>query len=130
MAYQAKYSMLRAYFGHDPLATESTDRKMKQMGLDLAGPNPTQLEAMLVERILLCWLSLYYAESLYAQNQKELSLSSHEFQQKRIDRCHKRYLSAIKTLAMVRKLQIPNVQVNVGEKQVNIGTVNGVPQAG
>ncbi len=36
---------------------------------------------------------------------------------------HKRYLSAIKTLAQVQKLQLPSVQFNVAEKQVNIGRV-------
>jgi hypothetical protein len=37
-----------------------------------------------------------------------------------MDRAHKRYLSAIKTLATVRKLALPVLQVNIAKKQVNV----------
>ena len=36
------------------------------------------------------------------------------------DRAHRRYLSAIRTLAQVRRLLTPAVQINVGENQVNV----------
>lgn len=34
---------------------------------------------------------------------------------------HKRLLSALKTLAEVRRLMLPTVQVNIAEQQVNLG---------
>jgi hypothetical protein len=37
-----------------------------------------------------------------------------------MDRAHKRYLSAIKTLATVRKLAVPVLQINVAKQQVNV----------
>jgi hypothetical protein len=37
-----------------------------------------------------------------------------------LDRAHKRYLSALKALAQVRRLGVPRVQVNLGDKQFNI----------
>ncbi len=37
-----------------------------------------------------------------------------------MDRAHNRYLSAIKTLATVRKLALPILQVNIAKKQVNV----------
>lgn len=42
-----------------------------------------------------------------------------------------RELAAIRTLAQVRKLGLPDVQVNIGEKQVNIasGTQANMPQS-
>ena len=40
--------------------------------------------------------------------------------QRCIDWAHKRYLSAIKTLAVVRKLAVPVLQVNIARKQVNV----------
>ena len=50
----------------------------------------------------------------------DLGLQWAEFYQRRIDRAQKRFLSAIKALALVRRLQLPAVQVNIGEKQMNI----------
>ena len=38
----------------------------------------------------------------------------------RMDRAHRRYLTAIKTLAIVRKLALPVLQVNIAKKQVNV----------
>jgi hypothetical protein len=37
-----------------------------------------------------------------------------------IERAQRRYLGAIKALAQVRKLGVPAVQVNIGEKQINM----------
>jgi hypothetical protein len=44
-----------------------------------------------------------------------------------MDRAHKRYLSALKALALVRKLALPVLvaQVNVGGQQVNIAAGAG-----
>jgi hypothetical protein len=50
----------------------------------------------------------------------ELTLRQAEFHQKRITMAHNRYLSAIRTLAQVRRLGVPAVQVNIGEQQVNV----------
>ena len=38
--------------------------------------------------------------------------------QRRIDRAHKRHLSAVRALAQVRKMG-PAVQINIAEKQIN-----------
>jgi hypothetical protein len=42
-----------------------------------------------------------------------------ELYQRRLDRAQKRFLSAIRTLAQIRKLG-PAVQINVAEQQVNV----------
>ena len=39
---------------------------------------------------------------------------------KRVDRVHQRYPAAIKSLVQARKVGVPAVQVNIGEKQVNV----------
>ena len=90
------------------------------MGQELSGPEPSPLERLLVERIVMCWLHLYYAEAIYIQSMSELTLRQAEFHQKRITLAHNRYLSAIRTLAQVRRLGVPAVQVNIGEQQVNV----------
>ena len=40
--------------------------------------------------------------------------------QRRIDHAYRRYLSALRALAQVRKLTLPVVQINIAKKQVNI----------
>ena len=90
---------------------------------ELAGPQPCPLERLLVERIVLCWLHLYSTEALYAQHRQELSLRQAECYEQRLGKAQARYLSAIRTLAQVRRLGIPAVQVNIGQQQVIAGEV-------
>jgi hypothetical protein len=42
------------------------------------------------------------------------------YYQRSLERAQKRYLAAIKTLAQVRKLAVPVLQVNIARKQVNV----------
>ncbi|MCA1595571.1 MAG: hypothetical protein LC772_03980 [Chloroflexi bacterium] len=85
---------------------------------DVAGPNATPLESLLAERISLCWLSLQYYDILHTHNAKTNSLEWCSFSQKRLERAHNRYLKAIKTLAQIRRLNVPALQANIGEQQV------------
>jgi len=43
-----------------------------------------------------------------------------DYHLRRQDRAHRRFLTAMKTLATVRKLGLPVLQVNIGENQVNV----------
>jgi hypothetical protein len=74
----------------------------------------------LVERVVACWLQVQDAEIRYALNQKEMTFRQAEFHQKRMDATHRRYLAAIKALALVRKLALPALQINLARKQVNV----------
>jgi len=124
-------SLLKAMYADNLLALEDTRHQMTVLRRDLAGANPTPLETLLVERIGFCWLTLHYHESIYAQIMGKLPGDAHKRFQDRIDRAQRRYLSSIKALAQVRRLQIPlSVQVNVaaqGGQQVNVsgGTSGG-----
>jgi hypothetical protein len=99
---------------------ESIARKCAALTQELAGPTPTPLERLLVERVVLCWLHLHYAEGLRLQ-QKEVTFQQEEFHQRRIGKMQTRYLSAIRTLAQVRRLGVTTVQVNIGQQQVIAG---------
>jgi hypothetical protein len=54
--------------------------------------------------------------------QKGLPWAQVQEYQKWLDRAHRRYLSALKTLATVRRLLVPAVQVNIADKQVNVAS--------
>ncbi len=59
------------------------------------------------------------AESRYAETMKAGSISFElsEYHQRRCERAQRRYLAAIKSLAQVRRLIIPMVQVNIARQQ-------------
>jgi hypothetical protein len=88
---------------------------------ELRGPSPSVLERLLVDRIVVCWLALHYAEIVYPQRMATLDRKWAEYYQDWIDRSQKRYLAALKALAQLRRPQLPVVQVNVAEQQVNVG---------
>jgi hypothetical protein len=123
LAQTARDALIRCIGGEQNLAVkECYTRMLDAMGRELSGPESSPLERLLVERIVLCWLHLYYAETIYVQNMSELTLRQAEFHQQRITKAHNRYLSAIRTLAQVRRLGLPAVQVNIGEQQVNVAS--------
>lgn len=93
--------------------------KMDQLRTELAGDNSNALERLLVDRILLCWLALHLTE-LRRAGAKDVTWKQDQYWERHFDSCQKRYLSAIKALATIRKLALPAVQVNIARKQVNV----------
>lgn len=89
----------------------------------LAGPDPSPVERVLVESAGLDWLFLRVAEAnmvgCYVSDER-LTIPQSEHTQRRVDRAHRRLLATLKTLATVRRLGVPVVQVNVAHRQVNL----------
>ena len=124
MAYQAQEAMLTGFLGKEALLThEGQRRKCAALRRELEGAAPTPIETLLVDRIVLCWLHLHAAETLYAQNMKHLTLLQHDFYQRRLSMVQRRYLAAITALAQVRRLQVPAVQVNIAREQLNVAAI-------
>jgi hypothetical protein len=123
LALQVQASWIKAYTGGNLVLVEAAERKMREMRDELAGPSPSPLERLLVERILACWVQMNYLDAIYAQRMasgEAVAWEAHEGHQRRQDRAHGRFLSAVKTLALVRRLGLPALQVNIGDKQVNV----------
>ena len=102
------------------MAREAARRDLDRLRTELTLPTDGGVERLLIERILTCHLQLAYAETVYIQNAHKLTLDQGTYHQERIDRAHRRYLSAIRMLATVRKLAQPSLQLNIAEQQVNI----------
>jgi hypothetical protein len=123
LARMAQGTLVEKYCGKNLLVKEGLTRKMETLRVELAGANPTPLERLLAERIVACWLHLHHLEANYA-GKESMTLDLGNYYQRGITAAHKRYLSAIKALATVRKLALPVLQVNIARKQVNVaGTV-------
>lgn len=119
LAKQAQLTLVNKFSGTNLVFKETLTRKLELLRDELAGKDPTPLERLLVERIVACWLHLHHLEQIYA-NKDSISLELGSYYQRSISSAQKRYLAAIKTLALVRKMAVPVLQVNIAKKQVNV----------
>ncbi len=121
LAQTTRYDLLELLAGGNPIALHAMHHDLGKMERELLGAFPSPLERLLVERICMCYVQVQYAELAYAQKTKGgVTLTHGDYLQRQIDRAHGRYTAAIRALAQVRRLLAPVVQVNIGQKQVNI----------
>jgi hypothetical protein len=106
---------------------EAWERRALTLQAELEGGNCTPLERILCGRIATCWLDVHLADLSFAAKYKgNMTLGQLTFYQARQDRAHKRYLSAVESLARVRRLLRPGplvAQVNIaqpGANQLNV----------
>ena len=103
----------------DLAAKELMEHQLAAMREEIAGANPSPLERLLAERIVATWLQIQLFEGLYASGMyMSMTIAKSSYYQRRIDQTHRRHLSAIRTLAQIRKLG-PAVQINIADKQIN-----------
>jgi hypothetical protein len=101
------------------LIGEATTHKLAKMQAELEGPDPTPIERLLAERASLCWFIVHWYETACA-NSSGWTIAQADLQHRKIDKAHSRFLSALRTLAQVRKLALPTLQVNIARNQVNV----------
>jgi hypothetical protein len=117
LAAKARRVLIDKYAGTNVLARETLVAKLEQLRADLGGDTP--VERLMVDRIVTCWLHLHHLEWCYAVRDP-LPIGLATYYQRSMDRAQKRYLAALKTLATVRRLALPALQVNIGGNQVNV----------
>jgi hypothetical protein len=105
----------------DLAAKELIRCQLEAMREQIAGNNSPPLERPLSERVVVTWLEVQLFEALYAQSMSKLTIAQAEHHQKRLDRAHRRHLSAIRALAQIRKLLKGGAitQINIADKQIN-----------
>jgi len=127
LARNAQRAFVDMLAGKDLVVQEAAMRKVDQIRSQVAGPCPSPLEAILADRIALCWVHMQYADSMFVQNlaKGDASYRLLSYLQDRQDRCHRRLLSAVRALAQVRRLLRPSVaQVNITTgDQMNVAEV-------
>jgi hypothetical protein len=120
LAAQAQLAIIDKLTGKTNLLfKESLRQKVRLLRAELAGPNPMPLERLLVEQVVACWLHLYHLEAIYA-SKNGMSPELGRYYQRSITSAQRRYLAAIKTLALIRKLAVPVLQLNIAKQQVNV----------
>jgi hypothetical protein len=137
MAHRARLAWVDTASQGNLVSAEGIRHRMRSLRAELSGSDPSPLERLLIERVLLCWLQVHHLEQRYAALlQESRSSQQGDHYQKRVDRAHYRYLAAIRTLAVVRRLLAPSIrvaqvaQLNLSDKAVNlVGTPGGADQA-
>jgi hypothetical protein len=104
LAGHVRAALLALASGKSLLAKESISRRLDELQAELAGPSPSPLEKLLVERLVLCWAQGYLAD-LDAMQKANTPQGAHA--QQRANSAQTRYLAAIKQLVLVRKLLKP-----------------------
>jgi len=98
---------------------------------DLGYQDAPALERLLIEQVLIDKLRMDLTESLYTITVvgESISLGQASYWERRLSAVQRRYLRACETLARIRKMQLPAVQVNIatkGGQQVNVqGMMDG-----
>ena len=97
------------------------DAMRAKLGFDQA----PMLEKLLIDQICACYLRMWMAEHRHTAclNDSDRTIEQGTYDQKVLGMAQARYLRAVETLARVRRLKLPALQVNVaqaGAKQMNV----------
>jgi hypothetical protein len=120
LATRVERSWLQAITADDLVSREVLERQLAGIKTALAGPSPTMLETLLVDRIGACWLAVQQAELSSTDRLQYNGIALSSAQENRLDKVHRRFLTAVRELARVRKLLTPEqkLQVNIGTNQI------------
>ena len=121
MVEQAARHLIKAASGTSYAVNASMTHGWEQLPIDLARSSDGALERLLVQQVVVAWMHLGYIEYQYTaiSTSQDVSIKRAEYWERRLSAAQRRYLRATETLARVRRLQLPAVQVNIGNQQVN-----------
>ena len=106
--------------GAPALLSESLKAGYEQLQKDLSVEGASALEKVLIQQIALSWLRLLIVEHRHAAaTEGSYSIRVGEHWEKRLDAAQRRFLRASESLARVRKMNLPPIQVNIAQQQVN-----------
>lgn len=109
---------MRRYFEAITIETIEHQAAALQKALGADGASP--IEKLLIDQVLVTWHDYHAHEIAYVNKYRAgLSIEATEVYERVLASKQKRYLSAIETLARVRRLlKLPSVQVNIGAQQI------------
>jgi hypothetical protein len=126
LARRGQWALIKTAAAGEPLMEEALVSRLDLMRVEIAGENPSALESLLTEKVVGAWL---LSELLELLNSAQLTCipeaqrvppSVLKFYLAWQEQAHRRFLSGVRELAKVRRLQsgIPSSQTNI---QLNLG---------
>ena len=102
------------------IVRRTTEKEIERKRSQVAGEDPSPLERLLAERVVLCWVAATYADAEYTRKLKSgVSFREGEYLARRCEQTNRQLLKAIESLARVRRLLTP-MQINIGQNQINV----------
>ena len=115
VAVQAQASWINGTVGPDLHLRECMGKQINRMKQELCGDSPTPLEALLVERIVTCWLHLGYLEAREAQS-PETSERWFKLRMERYAMAERQFRGAVNALVTARQ-QAPKIRDDAAGQQ-------------
>ena len=117
---QIRLHAIERYRGNTA-AHESIQTGLNQMRDELGFARASATERLVIEQILTCWAQCSVVGNRLEQvSAGPHSLSEGLYWERRYNGAQTRLVRSIEVLARLRKLELPTLQVNIGEKQVNV----------
>jgi hypothetical protein len=109
LAAQTEKVLIGIVSSSDLLRAECLIRKLEALKADLAGPNPTPVEKLVIARIAIAWLQVHSADleatAMLIRDNGATTLSV--YAQKRLDSANRRYLQCLRSLEILRRINRP-----------------------
>jgi hypothetical protein len=111
--------LIKTFSGKDGLGVrEAMEEQMERLCESLTPPDADPLERLLARRVALCWLAVCAAEySASKCDRAGTTPAMMDALARRTDRAHGRLLSSVRALATFRKVDPPNILLNVAGQQ-------------
>jgi hypothetical protein len=104
----AEQALLSLAAGNSLTAREAIARQVSELRNRLLATAASELEKLLVDRIVITWIEVYHGDMDFANHvDRQPATAATRAATKRLDRAHQRFLTAIKCLATVQKLLRP-----------------------
>jgi len=111
-------ALIQTIANGNKLLAESLTRKIAEMKEKLAGPAPTRLEELAVQRIIVCWLECQWADACFPSPATE-NLPVAKFVLKLKESAMTRFTKGMKAMELARRLLPSTVVVPVAGHQDN-----------
>lgn len=103
--------------GMDAASQEAAQLAMEAIRVALGYDSAPVVEQLVIDQVAICQLRMHCIESRYAQVQTEsVTLAQGIYWERKLSAVQGRYLRAVETLARIRKLLKPTLQVNIATK--------------
>ena len=110
----------------DELSPQAAVRESLKVGRqalrdELGYKQASSFERLLIDHVVLCWLRLNYVEFAYTGMKIDsMPTPRADYWERKLSTAQQRYLRASETLARIRRLRLPAMQINVADQQVNV----------
>ncbi|HVZ38514.1 MAG TPA: hypothetical protein VHI13_04505 [Candidatus Kapabacteria bacterium] len=79
------------------------------------------LERLAIDHLVLCWIHYHDVVFVYdSKMAKGMTFAEADFWERKLTAVQRRYVRALESLARLRRLKLPVMQVNVAGQQVNV----------